>query len=259
MNIGLRYDRTWIPPYGANGSEGENGGIQAGAIDFNRGVYVVQVKTPSCNERGKAPCIPGDGTLPAHVEYSPNGKIYKDSTDNWQPRFGLAYRLSEKTALRGSFGMFFDNWAGVTQSAQNYEGTWPDVAQQLGNNLNNQLSTQGPLPNRKGTNPFPEGLLPTPTPFDQVQWYMGRRTQSIRVRRAGRQGTVCPSGSSCDRWRRCFAAAGRRTLGPGYRVRHQFTRKKTWLSGARGCDRTCWRSASALCQHCRGSPLSSHV
>ena len=34
MNIGLRYDRTWIPPYGANGSEGVNGGIQAGAIDF---------------------------------------------------------------------------------------------------------------------------------------------------------------------------------------------------------------------------------
>jgi len=178
MNIGLRYDRTWIPPYGANGSEGENGGIQAGAIDFNRGVYVVQVKTPSCNERGKAPCIPGDGTLPAHVEYSPTGKIYKDSTDNWQPRFGLAYRLTEKTALRGSFGMFFDNWAGVTQSAQNYEGTWPDVAQQLGNNLNNQLSTQGPLPNRKGTNPFPEGLLPTPTPFDQVQWYMNPLSQN---------------------------------------------------------------------------------
>ncbi len=71
MNIGLRYDRTWIPPYGANGSEGENGGIQAGAIDFNRGVYVVQVPTPSCNERGRAPCIPGDGTLPEHVEYSP--------------------------------------------------------------------------------------------------------------------------------------------------------------------------------------------
>jgi hypothetical protein len=73
--------------------------------------------------------------------------------------------------------MFFDNWAGVTQSAQNYEGTWPDVAQQLGNNLNNQLSTSV-LPNRKGTNPFPEGLFPVPTPFNQVQWYMDPLSQN---------------------------------------------------------------------------------
>ena len=68
--------------------------------------------------------------------------------------------------------MFFDNWAGVTQTAQNYEGGWPDVAQQLGNNINNRLSEEGPLPNRTGQNPFPEGLFPAPTPFNQVLWYM---------------------------------------------------------------------------------------
>lgn len=171
VNLGLRYDRTFQPPYGSNDSRGENGGIETGAYDLQRGKYIVQVPVPLCSERGRAPCIPGTG-LPANVELSTTGKIYKDTTDNWQPRVGLAYRLTQNTALRASFQMFFDNWAGVTQTAQNFEGGWPDVAQQLGNNLNNQLSTEGPLPNRTGTNPFPEGLFPTPTPFNQVLWYM---------------------------------------------------------------------------------------
>ncbi len=127
---------------------------------------------PSCNQRGRAPCIPtADGSLPQFVEVEPRGKIYHDSTDNWQPRVGLAYRLGQNTAARASFGMFFDNWAGVTQTAQNYQGSWPDVAGQIANNLNNQLS-QSTLPNRTGTNPFPEGPFPAPTPFNQVTWFM---------------------------------------------------------------------------------------
>ena len=156
---------------GATDSVGENGGIETGAYDMQRGKYIVQVPVPLCSQRGKAPCIPDPG-LPANVETSSTGKIYKDTTDNWQPRVGLAYRLSNETALRGSFGMFFENWAGVTQTAQNYEGGWPDVAQQLGNNINNRLAEEGPLPNRTGQNPFPEGLFPAPTPFNQVLWYM---------------------------------------------------------------------------------------
>ena len=171
VNLGLRYDRTFQPPYGASDSVGENGGIETGAYDMQRGKYVVQVQVPLCSQRGKAPCIPDPG-LPANVEYSSTGKIYKDTTDNWQPRVGLAYRLSNETALRGSFGVFFENWAGVTQTAQNYEGGWPDVAQQLANNMNNRLAEEGPLPNRSGQNPFPEGLFPAPTPFNQVLWYM---------------------------------------------------------------------------------------
>jgi outer membrane receptor protein involved in Fe transport len=171
VNLGLRYDRTYQPPYGRDDSRGVNGGIETGAYDLQRGKYILQVPVPFCSARGKAPCIPGTA-LPQHVEISPTGKIYKDTKDNWQPRVGLAYRLGQNTALRGSFQMFYDNWAGVTQTAQNFEGGWPDVAQQLGNNLNNQLATDGPLPNRTGTNPFPEGLFPAPTPFNQVLWYM---------------------------------------------------------------------------------------
>lgn len=173
LNLGLRYDRTFIPPYGKPETVGQNGGIEAGAINFNDGTYIVQKLPPSCTERGHAPCIPGDGTLPAHVVVSPTGKIYHDTTTNWGPRFGAAYRLSNTTAVRLGFGVFYDNWAAVTQTSQNYEGTWPDIGQQLANNLNVPV-TGALLPVVIGQNPFAAsgGAFPAPTPFQQVQWYM---------------------------------------------------------------------------------------
>ena len=173
VNIGLRYDRTFQPPYGRPETVGQNGGIETGAIDFSTGTYLVQKLPPSCNERKAAPCIPGDGKLPEHVAVDPRGKIYHDTTTNWGPRIGLAYRLGSKTAVRTSFGIVYDNWAAVTQTAQNYEGAWPDIGQQLANNLNIPRTGQ-PLPNVRGQDPFSTGgsLLPEATPFNQVQWFM---------------------------------------------------------------------------------------
>ncbi|HYM10115.1 MAG TPA: carboxypeptidase-like regulatory domain-containing protein [Bryobacterales bacterium] len=173
VNIGLRYDRTFIPPYGLPSTVGQNGGIEAGSIDFNSGNYVVQKVPPPCSERGHAPCIPGDGTLPAHVVVSPTGKIYHDTTTNWGPRLGLAYRVTNNMAVRAGFGIYYDNWAAVTQTSQNYEGTWPDIGQQLANNLNVPVPGAA-TPSVTGLNPFAAGggLFPAPTPFNQVQWYM---------------------------------------------------------------------------------------
>lgn len=170
MNIGLRYDRTFIPPYGKTNTVGQNGGIETGSLDLNRGVYLLQKAPPACSERGHAPCLPG-GVLPDHVLIEPRGKIYHDTTNNYQPRVGLAYRLGQSTAIRASFGVFYDNWAAITQTAQNYEGAWPDAGQQLANNLNYPTGTQV-TPNITGQKPFLAGLLPEPTPFNQVQWFM---------------------------------------------------------------------------------------
>jgi outer membrane receptor protein involved in Fe transport len=172
VNLGLRYDRTFIPPYGKDSTIGQNGGIETGSVNFNNGTYVVQKVPPPCSERGHAPCIPGDGTLPEHVVVSDNGKIYHDTTTNWGPRVGLAYRLTDTTAIRAGFGIFYDNWAAVTQTSQNYEGSWPDVGQQLANNLNVPVAGQ-PRPTVIGQDPFASGagLFPAPTPFEQVQWF----------------------------------------------------------------------------------------
>ena len=172
INLGLRYDRQFQPPYGEEQTIGKQGGIETGALDLLRGIYILQRVPPSCAERGFAPCIPTpDGSLPEHVTSDPRGKIYHDTTKNFQPRVGLAYRISDSTVLRTSYGIFFDEWAAVTQTAQNYEGGWPDVGQQLGNNLN-QPTAESPLPTIDITNPFPQGLFPPPTPFTGVLWYM---------------------------------------------------------------------------------------
>lgn len=171
INLGLRYDRTFIPPLGREDDPGGN--IFAGAYDFEReNAYLVQAVPGSCAQLGAAPCIPTpDGSLPANVKVEPRGKIYEDYTDNWQPRFGLAYRLSEKTALRSSFGMFFDSWSAVVQLAQNYSATWPGVGETLANNLNNPTAAQ-PTPTTSGKDPISGVGFPSPTPFGQVQWFM---------------------------------------------------------------------------------------
>jgi len=173
FNFGLRYDRTFIPPYGTNATIGQQGGIETGDIDFSNGTYVIQKLPPPCNVRGFAPCIPGDGTLPAHVVVDPRGKIAHDTLTNFGPRIGFAYRLGNRTVLRGAAGIVYDNWAAVSQMAQNIEGAWPDIGQLIANNLN-QPSTTSATPTTTSQDPFAgggSGLFPAPTPFNQVQWF----------------------------------------------------------------------------------------
>ena len=167
VNLGLRYDRTFRPPYGRP----EDNNMEVGDMNFANGTYVLQVMPKACEATGAPPCNPTPGgALPDHVVVDPRGKIYQDWTDNWQPRVGLAYRLTEKTALRAGFGIYFESWAALTQSSQNYSGTWPTVGQQIANNLNNPRPG-AETPTTKATNPFPSGLFPEPTPFNQVQWF----------------------------------------------------------------------------------------
>ena len=171
VNLGLRYDRTFEPPIGAWGSVGENGGIETGEMDYENGTYILQVLPPTCAVRGHAPCLPDpSGKLPDHVVVDPRAKIYHDSTKNFQPRVGIAYRLNATTAIRTSFGIFFDNWAGVTQTSANYEGSWPDIGSQQEHNLNYPSSSSA-TPTITGTKPFLSGSLPAPTPFNQQNWF----------------------------------------------------------------------------------------
>jgi hypothetical protein len=173
FNFGLRYDRTFIPAYGTNATIGQQGGIETGDIDFSNGTYIVQKLPPPCSVRGFAPCIPGNGTLPAHVVVDPRGKIAHDTLTNFGPRVGFAYRLGNRTVLRGAAGIVYDNWAAVSQMAQNIEGAWPDIGQLIANNLN-QPSTISATPTTTSQDPFAgggSGLFPAPTPFNQVQWF----------------------------------------------------------------------------------------
>jgi hypothetical protein len=110
--------------------------------------------------------------LPANVSLTPvsNGGIYHNDLTNFQPRIGLAYQLSEKTVIRAGYGRFYDNWAAITQTAQNFEGTWPSL-DQLGASNTNPITG---LPNVFAEDPLSQGTTPPvtgPTPFSQSTWF----------------------------------------------------------------------------------------
>ena len=87
VNFGLRYDRTFIPPYGKQA--GIPAGIETGNYDLQRGVIcVLQVLPPTCIQRGSAPCIPGDGNLPAE----------RRSGSAWQAGTGYNRRILDRVS-----------------------------------------------------------------------------------------------------------------------------------------------------------------
>jgi len=175
LNIGLRYDLTVIPPAGNPSAVGEiGGGPEVGDMDYTNGTYIVQKLPPPCSVRGQAPCIPGDGTLPAHVVVAAGGKLLHNTTTNVGPRVGLAYRLGKNTALRSGFGIVYDNWAAVSQYALNAgSGSWPNIGQLQPSNINTPTPAQ-PTPNLRAEDPFATGagLLPAANPYNQTGYFV---------------------------------------------------------------------------------------
>src|SRR5713101_6907665 len=122
VNYGVRYDLTLIPAYGTIDTIGKQGGIETGDFDFSNGTYVLQYPPPPCTVRGQAPCIPSfmldaqgnpvacdpatqpclpAGTLPPHVVVDSRGRISHNTYTNLGPHLGFAYRLTDRTVMRG--------------------------------------------------------------------------------------------------------------------------------------------------------------
>jgi hypothetical protein len=173
LNYGLRYDYPFLPRYGTAATVGQNGGPETGDMDWGSGNFIVQQLPPLCSVRGFAPCIPGTG-LPAHVIVSANGKITHNVHTNYGPRFGFAYKVDDQTVVHGAYGIVFDDWAAVTQMAQNFEGSWPDIGQEIAGSLTNVPTSTQLTPNVTAQNPFAgtgNPLFPPATPFGSNQWY----------------------------------------------------------------------------------------
>lgn len=164
VNLGLRYDVSFLPLYGSDA----DGNDQVGTLNLNNGTFLLERSSPACSATQGAPCIPG-GLPQPHVSISPNRALYQNNYDNWQPRIGLAYRVSPKLVVRASAGKFYDNWAAITQSGQNETGNWPSVGHLLGNNLNPLVPTKTAYdPFNLAASPL---VYPTPSPFQVVEWY----------------------------------------------------------------------------------------
>ena len=163
VNWGLRYDLTLLTTWG----ETKDTTAYVGSLNGNNGTYIVQVQTPLCSQTGKAPCIPGTG-LPDHVVLADNGHIFRNYYKDYAPRLGIAYRVTDKTVIRTSAGIFYDNWATWVQLGQSYGANWPSVNLLQATNLNPNLITV------RASNPLSgigAGALPAATPFTLLQTY----------------------------------------------------------------------------------------
>ncbi len=170
VNIGLRYDYAWVPQYGTV----EDANIFTGNANTDTGQYAVLVVPGSCAQVGGAPCIPTpDGSLPQNVIAAPDGgNLIPGRGSMFGPRFGIAYRLADRTTIRFSGGIVYDNFAGIYQSARGIGGNWPDVS----------VTRLGNLANPTPSNPAPQvraqdillgqSTVPAPTPFNTQWWFV---------------------------------------------------------------------------------------
>jgi len=155
LNLGFRWDANILPRFG-EASEGNN---YSGSMDLLRGVFLIPADPGPCDTRGKPPCIPG-GKLPEHVVIAKDGKIFQNIYDNFQPRLGLAYRITGKTVFRAGVGRFFDSWNETTLAVAQSEGLWPDKRRITDSLLNRTTVTA------RFSNPLAlAGKFPDPTPF----------------------------------------------------------------------------------------------
>jgi outer membrane receptor protein involved in Fe transport len=167
VNLGLRYDLTLMPIYG----DDAHANNFVGDLDARDGIYYLERNAPACNPPPiAAPCIPG-GVLPPNVTLTPlrNGAIYHNDVTNFQPRIGLAWQIHQNTVIRAAYGRSYDNWAAITQTAQNFSGTWPSLDQLLAN-----VNPVTSVPTVSAEDPLSQGTITPvtgPTPFNQTTWF----------------------------------------------------------------------------------------
>ncbi len=169
LNLGVRWDYAALPTFGTP----HNNNQAVGNMNTDNGTYIVYKVPGSCASTNNiAPCIPTpDGSLPAHVVASPDGRQLQNTPFNIQPRIGAAYRITPTTVIRTGFGMAFDEYAGMVQNIRGLAANWPSVGQLQHASLNTPTATT-PFPNVTPQNLPGLSALPAPTPFKSQNWYI---------------------------------------------------------------------------------------
>ncbi len=162
LNYGLRWDLFNPGQYGTPGTSN----YYSGVMDMLSGTYVIAANPGSCEQQGKAPCIPTPGgVLPPHVVIAPNHKIFHKVYDNFAPRIGAAYAINDKTVLRAGIGRYYDTWSDIDLAVFQSEGLWPD-SKDINNDQMNLTTVQTTIANPANI-PDSNNLLPDPNgPFD---------------------------------------------------------------------------------------------
>lgn len=162
VNYGLRWDIFNPGQYGTPGTSN----YYSGTMDMLNGTFIIAANPGSCEQQGKAPCIPTPGgVLPDHVVIAPNHKIFRKVYDNFAPRVGIAYQINDKTVLRAGVGRYYDTWSDIDLAVFQSEGLWPDN-KDINNTQMNLTTVQTTIANPANI-PDSNNLLPDPNgPFD---------------------------------------------------------------------------------------------
>ncbi len=95
---------------------------------------------------------------------APDGLYFPDR-NNWSPRIGIAYRLTNDLVVRSGYGWFYDFNQSNIQMQQDTIGLWPWGAGDFEGNLN-LPSASKPVPDRLlGTGIFPPFVFPNEPPY----------------------------------------------------------------------------------------------
>ncbi len=151
LNLGLRYE------------------LETGLTErFNRIVRGFDLTTPSTIEAAaKAAYTTAYNANPNNFPLTPdqfrvrggitfagdsNRAIWDTDKSNWQPRIGAAYKLTEKTVVRGGFGIFMAPFQVETPNQLGFSSSTPFIP--TNDNGRTFVATLN--------NPYPTGLLETP-------------------------------------------------------------------------------------------------
>jgi hypothetical protein len=136
-----------------------------------------------CSAVGQAPCLPAPlSQIPGgnHIVLSPYGRAFglPSEWDEWGPRVGVAWRVNDKTVVRGGYGIVYDPLMGVGQDWKGILNSWPAASGAWSNTSWNQLGQ--PLTPIESTLGRVNTPLPTANPWSQQNWYFDPNHKDAR-------------------------------------------------------------------------------
>ena len=165
FTYGLRYDYVTR----VNGDYG----FQSGP-DMNTGEWLIGLEStpPVCS--GQAPpCLPAPmSSIPFNQFIRVTGetdKILKPITDNWGPRAGLAWQLTDKMVLRSGYALLWDSMVSRSQYGQHQYETW-GWPQFSGIDTGTMNVESGPITRIESIQSLPF-LAPRPAPWNSEGFY----------------------------------------------------------------------------------------
>jgi hypothetical protein len=170
LNIGLRYE--------LEGALSERYNRSVTGFDF-AAVQPMEAAARTAYARNPTPEVPAaQFNVRGGLLFAPDGEsgspLYEVPKKNFMPRFGFAYKLDDKTVVRGGYGIFY-GFLGQRRGDVNQIGFSTNTP--LNVTLDNGLTFRETL-----SNPFPNGLAVPKGAADGIQTFLGQNISFFNQR-----------------------------------------------------------------------------